>query len=81
VIRNCQVTRLAFNKDSIQLAIGNWQSAMFYSARSASIGSSLAARHAGQSPLMIPTTDDVVTPKTAEVALIRSGNPINADLK
>src|SRR5437667_2060204 len=43
------------------------------SALSASIGSSLAARHAGQSPLMMPTTDDTVTPIMAELMLRSNG--------
>src|SRR6266571_1506697 len=44
-----------------------------YSDLSASIGSSLAARQAGHSPLTIPTTEDTPTPNTAEVTLISNG--------
>jgi len=53
---------------------------MIYSALSASIGSNRAARHAGQSPLKIPTTDDMPTPATADQMLINSGNPIRAEI-
>ncbi len=52
-----------------------------HSARNASIGSSRAARQAGQSPLMIPTTDETPTPSTAEATLIKSGKPINAAIR
>src|SRR5215213_1038846 len=48
-----------------QLEIGN------HSARSASIGSNLAARHAGHIPLTIPTIEEHATPNTADVTLIR----------
>ena len=52
-----------------------------YSDLSASIGSSRAARQAGQSPLMIPTTDETPTPSAAEAKLINSGKPINAAIR
>src|SRR6185503_1987853 len=48
-----------------------------YSALSASIGSNRAARHAGQRPLITPTTDDTLTPSTADQMLINNGNPIS----
>src|SRR5215467_977146 len=44
-----------------------------YSDRNASMGSSRAARQAGQSPLMIPTIDDTPTPSTAEAMLMSNG--------
>ena len=53
---------------------------MIYSARSASIGSSLAARHAGHIPLRIPANDEIPTPNTAENMLISNGNPISAEI-
>ena len=52
-----------------------------YSALSASIGSSLAARHAGHMPLRIPASDDAPTPSTAAVTLMSNGKPIRAEIK
>src|SRR5690349_14312453 len=51
-----------------------------YSALNASIGSNLAARHAGQRPLAIPTTEETPTPRTAEATLTSNGNPISAEM-
>src|SRR5712691_8591689 len=47
-----------------------------YSLRRASIGSSRAARHAGQSPKITPTIEETPTPSTADHALISKGKPI-----
>src|SRR5438046_9477251 len=47
-----------------------------YSARSASIGSNRAARHAGHKPLITPTIDETPTPRTADQMLNSSGNPM-----
>src|SRR5438552_12976123 len=47
-----------------------------YSLRSASIGSSRAARHAGQSPKITPTIEETPTPSTADHALMSKGKPI-----
>src|SRR5215212_2706501 len=61
--------------------IGNWQLAIGnHSALNASIGSNLAARHAGHIPLTIPTIDEHATPNTADVTLISNGNPISAEI-
>src|SRR5260370_24096446 len=49
-----------------------------YSERSASIGSSFAARHAGHRPLITPTTDETPTPNTADQMLKSSGKPIKS---
>ncbi len=54
---------------------------LVYSARSASMGSNRAARHAGHRPLTIPTNDDTPTPSTAEPTLINNGKPINAAIR
>jgi hypothetical protein len=51
-----------------------------YSALRASIGSNFAARQAGHNPLIIPTTDDTPTPKTADATLISKGKPIKAEM-
>src|ERR1043165_2335957 len=51
------------------------------SARSAWIGSNFAARHAGHRPLMIPTPDDIATPKTADITFTSDGNPISAEIR
>src|SRR6266498_5666952 len=48
-----------------------------YSALSASIGSNFAARQAGHRPLMTPTIDDTLTPRTADPMLKSNGKPIN----
>jgi hypothetical protein len=53
---------------------------MSYSARSASIGSSWAARQAGHRPLTIPTIEETPTPNTAEATLINNGKPIKAEI-
>src|SRR5215813_11130715 len=55
-------------------------SCLNYSALRASIGSSFAARHAGQSPLTIPTIDETPTPNTADATLTSNGKPINAEI-
>ena len=57
VIANCQ---LPLQSSALNPMQWHWNS--YYSARSASIGSSFAARHAGHNPLKIPTTDETPTP-------------------
>src|SRR6267378_1667311 len=56
-----------------------FSSCLSHSALNASIGSSLAARHAGHNPLIIPTTDETVTPIIAELILNNNGKPIMND--
>src|SRR5258707_4636904 len=56
-----------------------YSSCLSHSALNASIGSRLAARHAGHNPLIIPTTDETVTPIIAELMLNNNGNPIMND--
>ena len=48
-----------------------------YSALNASIGSNFAARQAGHNPLIMPTIDDMLTPRTADQILKSSGKPIS----
>ena len=67
VASNPQITQISDTVRSICLVICIRSIGLYrdtYSARSASIGSSFAARHAGHSPLIMPTIDETPTPST-----------------